>query len=266
MLYLRHFHSNLWIIQVNNVLKNVFMKSGRDIDHKKRDSRKVEEMFSRIASRYDLLNHVLSLGLDIGWRKKVAKETVKSRCRRILDVCTGTGDMAIELCRFWKGAAQVEGLDFSRELIELGRQKVRKANLDERIAFREGNAEKLPFENDRFDAVTITFGLRNVNNRIKALNEFYRVTAPGGCFVCLEFSQPTNPILKKAYSFYLFNIVPFVSKVLGSDPAAYRYLGNTIKDFPSRAELAKLLESAGWKEVSCRKLAGGVVAIHRGTK
>jgi demethylmenaquinone methyltransferase/2-methoxy-6-polyprenyl-1,4-benzoquinol methylase len=242
------------------------VKSGRDIDHKKRDARKVEEMFSRIASRYDLLNRVLSLGLDIGWRKKVAKETGKTKCSRVLDVCTGTGDMAIELCRFWKGAVQVEGLDFSRELIELGREKVKKANLDDKIAFREGNAEKLPFENDRFDAVTITFGLRNINNRINALKEFYRVTAPGGCFVCLEFSQPEDPILKNAYSFYLFKVVPFVAKILGSDPAAYRYLGNTIKDFPPSAELSALLESAGWKDVSCRKLAGGIVAIHRGTK
>lgn len=236
------------------------------IDHEKRDAKKVEEMFSRIAARYDLLNHVLSLGLDIGWRKKVAKETGKIDCRRILDVCTGTGDMAIELCRFWKGRAQVEGLDFSRGLIEVGREKVKKANLDDKIAFKEGNAERFPFGDDRFDAVTITFGLRNINNRLRALKEFYRVTAPGGCFVCLEFSQPATPILETLYSFYLFKLVPLVSKILGSDPAAYRYLGNTIKDFPSPSELVNLITSAGWNEVSYRRLAGGIVAIHSGIK
>jgi demethylmenaquinone methyltransferase/2-methoxy-6-polyprenyl-1,4-benzoquinol methylase len=247
-------------------LKNVCKKSACDIDHKKRDARKIEEMFSRIASRYDLLNHVLSLGLDIGWRKKVARETGEFKCNRVLDVCTGTGDMAIELCRFWKGTARVEGLDFSPALIEIGKKKVKKANLEDRISFSEGNAEKLPFENDRFDAVTITFGLRNIDNRLKALREFYRVTASGGRFVCLEFSQPTNKVLKNVYSFYLFKVAPLVSKILGSDPAAYRYLGYTIRDFPSSSELTNLLESAGWKEVSCRKLAGGIVAIHRGTK
>lgn len=236
------------------------------IDHKKRDPRKVEEMFSRIAARYDLLNHVLSLGLDIGWRKKVAKETGKIDCHRVLDVCTGTGDMAIELCRFWSGNAKVEGLDFSRELIEIGRGKVSEAGLNDKIAFKVGNAERLPFEDDWFDAVTITFGLRNINDRLKALKEFYRVTTTGGCFVCLEFSQPTDPILEKAYSFYLLKLVPLVSGIFRSDPTAYRYLGNTIKDFPSPSELVNLITSAGWKEVSYQRLAGGIVAIHYGTK
>ncbi len=236
------------------------------IDHKKRDPRKVEEMFSRIAARYDLLNHVLSLGLDIGWRKKVAKETGKIDCHRVLDVCTGTGDMAIELCRFWRGNAKVEGLDFSRELIEIGRGKVSEAGLNDKITFKVGNAERLPFEDDWFDAVTITFGLRNVNDRLKALKEFYRVTTTGGCFVCLEFSQPINPILKKAYSFYLLKLVPLVSGIFRSDPTAYRYLGNTIKDFPSPSELVNLIISAGWKEVSYQRLTGGIVAIHYGIK
>ncbi len=243
------------------------------INHKKRDAKKVEQMFSNIATRYDLLNHVLSFGLDIGWRKKVAMETGrcdsiprKIRCHRILDVCTGTGDTAIELCRFWKGTAQVEGLDFSQELINIGREKVQKAKLNNSITFREGNAEKLPYDDEQFDAVTITFGLRNINNRFKALKEFYRVTKPGGRFVCLEFSQPTNPFFAHIYFFYLMKLAPFVSKIFGSDHAAYQYLGNTIKDFPSPPELISLIESAGWKEVANYNLAGGIVAVHRGSK
>ena len=238
----------------------------KTIDHKNRDAEKVEQMFSNIASRYDLLNHVLSFGMDFGWRKKVARETGKTNCRDIIDVCTGTGDMAIELCKFWKGKAHIEGLDFSGELIEVGRKKVRQADLQSKINFREGNAEKLPYDDEKFDAVTITFGLRNIHDRLKALKEFYRVTKPGGCFVCLEFSQPPNPVFSGVYFFYLMKIAPLVSKMLGSDPAAYQYLGNTIRDFPSPDKLCRLIESAGWKNVSYRLLAGGIVAIHRGEK
>jgi demethylmenaquinone methyltransferase/2-methoxy-6-polyprenyl-1,4-benzoquinol methylase len=236
------------------------------IDHKERDAKKVEQMFSQIAARYDLLNHVLSLGLDRGWRKRVARETGDIDCRRVLDVCTGTGDMAIELGNFWKGKALVEGIDFSHELIEIAREKSKKAGLDDKITFREGNAESLPYRDEQFDAVTITFGLRNINNRGKALKEFYRVTRPGGCFVCLEFSHPANPAFQKMYSFYLLKVVPFVSHLFGSDPAAYQYLGNTIKDFPPPAELSGLLESAGWTNATYKKLAGGIVVIHRGIK
>ncbi|OGW36914.1 MAG: bifunctional demethylmenaquinone methyltransferase/2-methoxy-6-polyprenyl-1,4-benzoquinol methylase [Nitrospirae bacterium RBG_13_39_12] len=236
------------------------------VDYKERDEKKVEQMFSAIAPRYDLLNHVLSLGLDFRWRKKVAMETGKIYCRRILDVCTGTGDMAIELCRFWKGQARIEGLDFSNELLEIGRKKVKKAELADKIIFREGNAEKLPYEDEQFDAITITFGLRNIKNRLKALKEFYRVTKPDGCFVCLEFSRPETPIFSRLYSFYLAKLIPLISNLLGSDPDAYRYLGMTIGDFPSALELVSLIKTAGWKNVTHYTLAGGIVAIHRGTR
>ena len=236
------------------------------IDHKERDAKKVAQMFSNIAGRYDLLNHVLSLGLDFGWRRKVARETGKVVCHRILDVCTGTGDMAIELCRFWKGKAHIDGLDFSRELINVGRKKVEDAKLRDLITFREGNAEKLPYKDEQYEAITITFGLRNINDRLKALKEFYRVTKPGGRFVCLEFSQPVNPVFSKIYFFYLTSFAPLISKLFGSDSAAYEYLGNTIKDFPPPKDLVKLIESAGWKEVSYRILSSGIVAMHTGFK
>lgn len=236
------------------------------IDHKKRDAKKVEQMFSGIAGRYDLLNHVLSFGLDFGWRKRVAQETGKISCRNILDVCTGTGDMAIELCKFWKGEAYIEGIDFSRELIEVGRKKIKGANLTDRITFKEGNAEKLPYKDGQFDTITITFGLRNINNRLKALKEFYRVTKPGGCFICLDFSRPLNPVFSRVYFFYLAKLAPVISKLLGSEPTAYQYLGNTIKDFPPPQGLVELIESAGWTDVTYKRLAGGIVAIHRGSK
>ncbi|MEW6570109.1 MAG: bifunctional demethylmenaquinone methyltransferase/2-methoxy-6-polyprenyl-1,4-benzoquinol methylase UbiE [Nitrospirota bacterium] len=236
------------------------------MDHRKRDSRCVERMFSGIARRYDLLNHVLSFGLDFKWRRRVSEETTKVACQKILDVCTGTGDMAIELCRFWKGNARIEGIDFSRELIEIGKEKIRKAHMDDKITFIEGNAENLPYADEQFDAITITFGLRNISDRLKALREFHRVTRPGGCLVCLEFSQPANPLFARLYFFYLIKIVPYISRIIGSDPGAYRYLGNTIKEFPPPHELADLIESAGWKNVAYRFMTGGIVAMHRGEK
>jgi demethylmenaquinone methyltransferase/2-methoxy-6-polyprenyl-1,4-benzoquinol methylase len=236
------------------------------VDHRKRDAEKVAEMFSGIGARYDLLNHLLSLGLDIGWRKKVAKETGNIQCQKILDVCTGTGDMAFELCRFWKGKVQIEGLDLSGGLLERARKKSRQSNYEHAVTFREGNAEMLPHPDSIFDAITITFGLRNITNRLRALKEFYRVARPGACFVCLEFSQPRNPLFSTVYSLYLLKIVPLVSRLLGSDPAAYRYLGNTIKDFPPPPELARQIASAGWEAVSYETLSGGIVAIHKGIK
>ena len=157
-------------------------------------------------------------------------------------------------------------MDFSRELVQIGKKKVESACLQDLVTFSEGNAESLPYQDGQFDAITITFGLRNVHDRLKALQEFYRVAKQGGCFVCLEFSQPVNPLFSKLYFFYLMKLAPLVSRVLGSDPAAYQYLGNTIKDFPPPNELAGLIQSAGWKRVSYTRLSGGIVAIHRGRK
>lgn len=236
------------------------------VDHKERDAEKVAQMFSDIGPRYDLLNHVLSLGLDIGWRKKVARETGSVDCQEILDVCTGTGDMVFELCKYWKDKVHVEGIDFSRDLLERARKKSRQLNLEHAVTFREGNAEMLPYPDEQFNAITITFGLRNITDRQKALREFYRIAKPGACFVCLEFSRPRNPLFSAVYSLYLMKVVPLVSRLFGSDPAAYRYLGNTIRDFPAPSELANLITSAGWNTVSHEILSGGIVAIHKGIK
>jgi demethylmenaquinone methyltransferase/2-methoxy-6-polyprenyl-1,4-benzoquinol methylase len=236
------------------------------INHREREAKEVERMFSGIASRYDLLNHLLSFGMDFGWRKRVAQETAVHSCRELLDVCTGTGDMAIELCRFWKGEVHVEAVDFSVELLRKGEEKTRKKNLYGKINFREANAEKLPYSDSSFDAVTITFGLRNIQNRQKALGEFHRVAKPGGRFVCLEFSQPVSPVFSRIYSLYLHTIVPFISRLLGSDSSAYQYLCRTIQDFPSPEELVSIIESAGWTEVSYTSISGGIVTIHRALK
>jgi len=236
------------------------------VDHKERRASEVDRMFSSIAIHYDLLNHILSFGLDKGWRRKVASETRKTECRKILDVCTGTGDTAIELFRQWKGQVHIEAIDFSRELIEIGRKKINEAGLNGTIFFKESNAEALPYKDNQFDVVTITFGLRNIMDRIQALKEFYRVTKPGGVFICLEFSQPAHGLFHALYSFYLIKLVPMIAAVLGSDAGAYRYLGMTIKDFPPPRELVRLIESAGWRDVTYLSLTSGIVAMHRGKK
>ena len=236
------------------------------VDHEERRASDVEGMFSSIAARYDLLNHLLSFGLDKGWRRRVASETRRIECRNILDLCTGTGDMAIELSRQWKGKVHVNAIDFSRELIERGERKIKKAGLNGSISFEQSNAEALPYEEGQFDAVTVTFGLRNIMNRVQALKECYRVTRPGGLFICLEFSQPDHAVFRKVYSFYLMKLVPLIAGMLGSDAAAYRYLGMTIKDFPPPLKLVQLIESAGWRDVTHFSLAAGIVAIHKGRK
>ena len=236
------------------------------VDHKERRASDVDRMFSSIAPRYDLLNHILSFGLDKVWRRKVASETRKIDCQNILDVCTGTGDMAIELSRQWKGKVHIEAVDFSQELIDIGRKKLRKARLNGTISFGKSNAEALPYKDEQFDVVTITFGLRNIMNRMQALKEFHRVTKSGGLFLCLEFSQPAHKVFSALYSFYLIKLVPLIAVVLGSDPDAYRYLGMTIKDFPTPQKLVQLIESAQWEDVQHVQLAGGIVALHQGRK
>lgn len=257
--------SLIFIINIVFINEEVHMVK-HVVNHKERRASEIEQMFSSIAPRYDLLNHILSFGLDMRWRRRVASETSKIDCQKILDVCTGTGDMAIELCRHWRGRVHIEAIDFSQELIDIGRKKLKKARLNGTIAFRESNAEALPYKDEQFDVVTITFGLRNIMNRIQALKEFYRVTKLGGLFICLEFSQPSHKLFSKLYSFYLMKLVPLIAIVLGSDPDAYRYLGMTIKDFPTSRELVQLIESAGWKGVTHFSLAGGLVAIHQGRK
>ncbi len=154
--------------------------------------------------------------------KKWRGRPEKSIAGESLTYAPGLEIWPLSFRRYWKGKAQIDGLDFSGELINVGRRKVEAAKLQNVITFREGNAENLPYENVQYDAVTITFGLRNINDRLKALKEFYRVTKPGGCFVCLEFSRPLNPVFSRIYFFYLMRVAPFISRLLGSDPAAYR--------------------------------------------
>jgi len=203
--------------------------------------------------------------MDVGWRRTVAHETWLVECERILDICTGTGDLAIELHRFWQGQAKIVGIDFSREAVELAHRKILELNLAEWISFVEGDATKMPFNDGEFDALTIGFGLRNIQDRAAALQEFLRVTKPGGIFVCLEVTQP-GTLFKPFYYFYMLKLVPIIAGIMKSDKEAYRYLGRSIRAFPGTEEFARFIRDAGWTEVQYRKRGLGTVAVHTAIK
>jgi demethylmenaquinone methyltransferase / 2-methoxy-6-polyprenyl-1,4-benzoquinol methylase len=234
-------------------------------DHNKRAPEDVQRMFNAIAPGYDRLNRIVSFGLDLGWRRDVAHETWAVECEQILDVCSGTGDLAIELCRFWKGQAHIDAVDFSKEVVEIGKKKVANLGMSEYIQLVEGDAMNLPFEDDTFDALTIGFGFRNIQDREKALREFLRVVKPGGLFVCLEVTQPAK-VIKPFYYFYMMKMVPEIAHLMGQDMMAYKYLGESIKAFPGVEKFTKFINSTGWTEVTSQKLGLGSVAIHTAFK
>lgn len=234
-------------------------------DHEARNPDDVKRLFNTIAPGYDRLNRIVSFGLDLGWRRKVAMETWAVECEQILDVCTGTGDLAIELALFWRGQAHVDGLDFSHEAVERAKQKAAILGLGNRVDFIEGDALAIPFYNYAFDVITIGFGFRNLQNRELALKEFYRVAEPGGLFVCLEVTQPAK-ILRPFYYFYMLRVVPMIASVMGADKEAYKYLGRSIRAFPDAEAFSRLISATGWNEVRYRKLGLGTVAIHTAYK
>ncbi len=225
----------------------------------------IERMFSAIAPRYDLLNRLLSAGRDRVWRREAIRATALDRDGRLLDVCTGTGDMALEAARQFPDA-QIVGVDFSRPMIALGEAKVANARLTDRIQLQAAPAEALPFPDESFDAATVAFGLRNLPDRQRGLHEMYRVVKSGGCAVVLEFTTPTNPLVRHAYLWYFHRVLPWIGRLVSRHPSAYSYLPASVAHFPSPEGLAVWIRDAGFAEVSFRLLTGGIVAIHVGRK
>ena len=222
-----------------------------------KDPDDVSKMFDDVAHRYDFLNDLLSLGRTKAWRRVVTSIIAPKPGMKILDIAAGTGSSSRPLVD--KGA-EVTALDFSQGMIEQGRKQ------NKNIKFVQGDALKLPFEDNFFDVTTISFGLRNTSNTDKALKEALRVTKDGGRIVVAEFSHPVNPIFKKIYLNYLMRSLPVIVKKISKNPDAYVYLAESIRAWPDQAELASIMRDSGFKSVAWQDLTFGIVAVHIGYK
>lgn len=228
---------------------------------------RVRDMFAQIAPRYDLMNHLLSLGIDISWRKSVVRRLRLDRDLPVLDCCTGTGDLALLLAKKLNGRAEVVGSDFCAPMLALAEQKRQKQCSDLPVKFIEADAQTLPFEDKRFQAVTVAFGLRNVQDTDRGIAELIRVCAPGGQVAILEFSQPSWPGFKQVYRFYFRSVLPRVGQALARNNAsAYEYLPNSVIEFPSGTALAKRLEEAGLSDVQVFPFTGGIASLYLGNR
>jgi demethylmenaquinone methyltransferase/2-methoxy-6-polyprenyl-1,4-benzoquinol methylase len=228
------------------------------------EGRQVQSMFAAIAGRYDLLNHLLSGGMDFYWWRRMAREAGATRGRRFLDVAAGTGDSSIALAR---QGAEVISTDFTQAMLRLGPAKFRQKGLANLVwASSAADAQRLPFQAASFDGITICYGIRNVEDRPKAYAEFLRTLKPGGRLVILEFSRPPSLLFRRIYDWYSLRVLPRIGAWISGDRSAYAYLPESIRGFPEQAALAGELESAGFQEVRWTNLTGGIVALHCGIR
>lgn len=229
---------------------------------------RVRKMFSEIAPRYDLLNHLLSLNIDRWWRWRTLERLELKPGVPVLDVCTGTGDLALAIAQKPVPEIQVLATDFCEAMLEIARTKQTKAGIPSpRLQFLESDTQTLPFASDTFQAVTVAFGLRNVSNTGKGIEEILRVCRPGGQVAILEFSKPWLPGLRQLYNFYFSRVLPWIGQAMARNgQGAYRYLPESVADFPSGAELVKILESSGLKQVRCVPMTFGVASLYLGRK
>lgn len=224
----------------------------------------VSGMFDRIAKRYDLLNRVLSLGIDKSWRKKAIKTLASIQPKSILDIATGTGDFAIAAMKL--NPTKITGLDISKGMLEVGQQKIEKLQLSDKIQLMYGDSEQIPFDNDSYDAVTCAYGVRNFENLEKGLTEMARVMRPGGRLAILEFSRPKSFPFKHIYNFYFNKILPTMGKRVSKDDTAYTYLPESVKVFPDGDDFLKILEKCGFKDCHARPLTMGITTLYTASK
>lgn len=223
----------------------------------------VEDMFDNIAPKYDLLNHALSMKIDVLWRNKLVKMMKEDAPQEVLDVATGTGDLAIAV---EKGTdAKVVGLDLSQQMLNVGVIKIKKLKLDGKISMLKGDAENLPFEDNRFDAVSVAFGVRNFENLTKGLAELRRVVKENKSVYILEFSK-VEGFLGPFYMFYFKNILPAIGRLVSKDNRAYTYLPDSVNAFPFGEKMRQILLDTGFKKVEYKKLSLGIATIYKATK
>ncbi|WP_299111195.1 bifunctional demethylmenaquinone methyltransferase/2-methoxy-6-polyprenyl-1,4-benzoquinol methylase UbiE [uncultured Winogradskyella sp.] len=224
----------------------------------------VTKMFDTISKEYDGLNRVISFGIDVKWRDKVVDIIAKTQPESILDIATGTGDLAISLTK--TDAKEIIGLDISDGMLEVGRKKIKSKNLDGVISMVIGDSEDLPFEDNTFDAITVAFGVRNFENLEKGLTEILRVLKPNGMFVILETSVPTNPIYKFGYRLHCKFVLPTIGKLFSKDRIAYRYLSESASVFPYGEALNNILRKIGFINVEDQPQTMGVATIYTASK
>ena len=231
-----------------------------------KDSAKIEAMFSSIASRYDLLNRLLSLGRDRYWRKYAVDQLPDIDNGTLLDIATGTGDIAIEIAKTYPPGIKVVGVDLSENMIELGKEKVIKEGFQERIELGTGDINSLVFRDNSFDAAIIAFGIRNIQDYKQGIKEMARVVKDGGKIVILEFTSQQNRFFKRPYRFYITKVLPFISSIISGKKSAYRYLSDSVIDFPPPEGLKKIMEESGLREVKYHSLTFGITTVHTGIK
>ncbi|MCC7337891.1 MAG: bifunctional demethylmenaquinone methyltransferase/2-methoxy-6-polyprenyl-1,4-benzoquinol methylase UbiE [Pirellulaceae bacterium] len=235
--------------------------------HVDKSGERVRDMFAQIAPRYDLMNHLLSLGIDIRWRRRVLRELRLDGALPILDCCTGTGDLALLLAEKMRGRVKVIGSDFCAPMLELARKKHQQQLPQLPLEFIEADAQQLPFADGSFQAVTVAFGLRNVQDTQAGLRELVRVCAVGGQVAVLEFSTPSLPGIKQAYQAYFRHVLPRIGQRLArNDKGAYEYLPNSVIEFPSGRALAERMEQAGLSSIAIHTLTFGVASLYIGQR
>ena len=237
------------------------------LPYKDKNTSKKEQiaaMFNSISGKYDFLNHFLSLGIDILWRKRAVRLLKKHQPKLILDIATGTGDCAIEALSL--NPEKIIGVDISEGMLSVGREKLIKKNLTDKIQLISGDSEFLPFEDNFFDAVIVSFGVRNFENLEKGLSDMLRVLKPGGKVVILEFSKPKSFPFKQIYQFYFQWILPKIGKLISKNHAAYTYLPDSVEAFPDGDDFLNILNKIGFQKNQCTPLTLGISSIYSGSK
>ena len=227
---------------------------------------RIAGMFDAIASRYDVLNHLLSAGIDRRWRRQAIRSLALSGRERLLDLCTGTADLAIAACVARPPARAVVGVDFAGAMLEVGREKLASRQLTKSVTLVRGDATRVPLADRSVDAVTVAFGIRNVEDTAAACAEMHRVLAPGGRIAILEFAIPTAPVVRQLYLWYFSHVLPLIGRLVSSHNAAYTYLPESVRSFATPAELMKILGHAGFRQLTASPLTCGIVFLYTGIK
>lgn len=233
-------------------------------EHETSKKEQVARMFDNISGTYDFLNHLLSLGIDIIWRKNAINKLKPVKPRYILDIATGTGDLAMHAMKL--KPEKITGIDISKKMLDVGRKKLKRKKLEDQIELRLGDSERLDFKDNKFDAVIVAFGVRNFDNLETGIKEMYRVLRTGGMVVVLEFSKPYKFPMKQLYNFYFKAILPKIGKLVSRDNAAYTYLPESVQAFPDGDNFLAVLRSVGFKKTECDYQTFGISAIYTGVK